>query len=51
MADIAIGFGGCWAIGTLLMWRMLGNGLSSDSPAVRLGMALCWPAVLWMEGR
>lgn len=51
MADIAIGFAGCWAIGTALMFRMIGNGLSSDSGPIRLGMALAWPLVLWMEGR
>lgn len=51
MANVAIGFGACWAIGTALMWRMLGDGLSSDSAAVRLGMAAAWPLILWQEGR
>lgn len=51
MADIALGFAACWSLATLLTWRRLGNRLSSDSPAVRFGLALAWPAFLWMEGR
>ena len=50
MADIALGFGACWTLGALLMWRRLGL-VSIDSPGVRFGIALAWPAILWMEGR
>lgn len=47
----ALGFAACWLLTTLLMWRRLGNRVSSDSPGVRFGLALAWPALLWMEGR
>jgi hypothetical protein len=50
MMDLALGFAACWSLATLLMWRRL-SVVSSDSPGIRFGLALAWPAILWMEGR
>lgn len=50
MVDLALGFGACWSLATLLMWRRL-LVVSSDSPGIRFVLALAWPAILWMEGR
>ena len=50
MIGFALGFGACWSLVTLLMWRRL-SVVSSDSPGIRLVLALAWPAFLWMEGR
>lgn len=50
MIDFAAGFGTCWLLATLLMWRRL-SVVSSDSRGIRFGLALAWPAILWMEGR
>lgn len=49
--DFALGFAVCWLLASLLMMRRLGNRVSSDSPGMRFGLALAWPALLWMEGR
>lgn len=51
MIGAVLGFAACWLLATVLMWRILGAGVTTDSPVLRAAFALAWPVFLWREGR